>query len=106
MGWTVIVTAIIVLGFVITGAILYGSKRWQSRAKELQTEMEVGRLPVAPESYDSGELENLPLHVQRYFRTVLKEGQPLVAKAIFLTFAPIICDKCHLRFILFGCMIS
>ena len=79
MWWTLIVIVIVVLGFVMTGAILYGSKRWQARTKALQAALEAGRLPIAPEAYDAGELENLPLPVQRYFRTVLKEGQPLVA---------------------------
>lgn len=80
MRWKVISIAIIVLaGVAIAVAIRYGAKRWQAKTKELQTEMEAVRLPIAPASYDSGELENLPQPVQRYFRTVLKEGQPLVA---------------------------
>jgi hypothetical protein len=79
MWWKVLVIAIIVLGGGVAGAILYGAKRWQSRTKTLRAKMESARLPIAPETYDSGELENLPLPVQRYFRTVLKEGQPLVA---------------------------
>ena len=80
MRWKVISIAIIVLaGVAIAVAIRYGAKRWQVKTKELQVEMEAARLPISPESYDSGELENLPQPVQRYFRTVLKEGQPLVA---------------------------
>jgi hypothetical protein len=34
-----------------------------------------------PTRYDSRELEGLPASVQRYFRTVLKEGQPIIAAA-------------------------
>jgi len=41
--------------------------------------MEAARVPIVPTSYDPRELEGLPAPVQRYFRTVLKEGQPLVA---------------------------
>jgi hypothetical protein len=79
MWWKVTVIALIVLGGVVAGAILYGVNRWQSRTKELQAAIEAVRLPIAPEAYDPRELESLPLPVQRYFRAVLKEGQPLVA---------------------------
>lgn len=79
MWWKVTVVAIIVLVFTVTGAILYGLKRWQSQSRQLLAKMEAGRTPIAPSLYDPGELKNLPLPVQRYFRTVLKEGQPLVA---------------------------
>lgn len=75
----VIVIAIIVLVFVITAAILYGANRWQSNTKELYSKMEAARLPISPESYYSHEWDGLPVPVQRYFRAVLKEGQPLIA---------------------------
>jgi len=81
MWWKVIAMAIIVPVFVMTGVILYGVKRWQSRTKELQAQIEAAHLPITPKSYDPRELKNLPLPVQHYFRTVLKEGQPLVAAA-------------------------
>jgi Family of unknown function (DUF6920) len=79
MWWKVLVVAIVVLVFLITLAILYSANRWQSDTRELHAKLEVARLPIAPESYDPRELENLPSPVQRYFRAVLKEGQPLVA---------------------------
>jgi hypothetical protein len=69
----------VVLVFVITVAILYGANRWQSDTRELHAKMEAARLPIAPKLYDPRELDGLPAPVQRYFRTVLKEGQPLVA---------------------------
>jgi hypothetical protein len=34
-----------------------------------------------PVHFDSRELEGLPAPVQRYFRAVLKEGQPIIAAA-------------------------
>ena len=79
MGWKVLIVAIVVLVFLITLAILYGAKRWQSDTGELYAKLDAARVPIAPESYDPRELENLPPPVQRYFRTVLKEGQPLIA---------------------------
>ena len=35
--------------------------------------------PARATRYDERELEGLPLPVQRYFRAVLKDGQPMVA---------------------------
>lgn len=75
----VIVSAIVVLVFVITAAILYGTNRWQSDTEELHAKMEAARLPISSESINSHEWDELPAPVQRYFRTVLKEGQPLIA---------------------------
>ena len=37
--------------------------------------------PPQPTRYDARELEGLPAPVQRYFRAVLKDGQPLIAAA-------------------------
>lgn len=79
MWWKVIVVALVVLTFVITVAILYGTNRWQSDTRELHAKMEAARVLITPKSYDPRELEGLPAPVQRYFRAVLKEGQPLVA---------------------------
>jgi len=79
MWWKVIIVALVVLTFVITVAILYGTNRWQSDTRELHAKMEAARVLITPKSYDPRELEGLPAPVQRYFRAVLKEGQPLVA---------------------------
>ena len=76
MWWKVSVIAIVVLAFVITAAILYGANRWQSNTRELHGRMEAARVPTTPKLYDARELEELPAPVQRYFRAVLKEGQP------------------------------
>jgi hypothetical protein len=81
MWWKTVVATIIALVFMVAGALLYGVKRWQAKMKALQAEMEAARPPLTPKTYDPAELENLPLPVQRYFRTVLKEGQPLIAAA-------------------------
>ena len=78
MWWKVIAIVLVVLVFFLVVAILYGSNRWQADTRELHTRMEAARVPIALTSYDPRELEGLPAPVQRYFRTVLKEGQPLV----------------------------
>lgn len=74
------------LPFVIAGlaglvavAVLYGKLHWQSGTTELRARLDAARLPLAPARFDPAELDGLPAPVQRYFRTVLKDGQPLVA---------------------------
>lgn len=79
MWWQVIVVVLVVLALVITVVILYGRNRWQSDTREMHAKMEAARVLITPKSYDPRELEGLPAPVQRYFRAVLKEGQPLVA---------------------------
>jgi hypothetical protein len=79
MWWKIAVLAIVVLGLVITVAILYGANRWQAITQDFHAKIDAARSPLTPISYDPRELEGLPAPVQRYFRAVLKEGQPLVA---------------------------
>ena len=45
--------------------------------------LEAARLPAPAGRYDTREIEGLPAPVQRYFRAVLKEGQPFIATATF-----------------------
>jgi len=78
MWWKVIAVVLAVLVFAVAIAILFATNRWQSNTKKLQARMEAGRAPITPKAYDPRELDGLPAPVQRYFRTVLKEGQPLV----------------------------
>jgi hypothetical protein len=78
MWWKIMAISIIVLAVVIAGVIFYGVKRWQVRTNELQTKIKTAQSPLTPKTYDPRELENLPVPVQRYFRNVLKEAQPLI----------------------------
>jgi len=78
MWWKAMAILLVVL-VVVAIATLYATNRWQSHTRVLQARMEAVRVPITPTSYDSRELEGLPAPVQLYFRTVLKEGQPLVA---------------------------
>lgn len=72
---------LIVLGLVVIVAavMLYGEFRWKSGTKELRNRLEAARLPIAPKFFDQVELNGVPAPVQRYFRAVLKDGQPIVA---------------------------
>jgi hypothetical protein len=72
---------IIVIAFVavLIGALLYGAYRWNAGTQELRARLDAARVPIRPQTVDFRELEGLPARVQRYFRVVLKEGQPMVA---------------------------
>jgi hypothetical protein len=71
----------VILGLLVLvgGAVLYGGIHWQSSTKELRDRLEAARLPIEPKVFDRRELEHVPVPVQRYFRAVLQDGQPLVA---------------------------
>ncbi len=40
--------------------------------------LEAARLPIEPKTYSANELIGLPTPVQRYFRTALTDGQPMI----------------------------
>jgi hypothetical protein len=63
----------------LLGTWLYGAYRWNSATQELRARLDAARVPVRPQIVNFRELEGLPAPVQRYFRTVLQEGQPMVA---------------------------
>jgi hypothetical protein len=78
-----------VLGVLIVIALalrLVGANRWTELIRTHTSELEMGRVnanrePPSPARFDARELEGLPAPVQRYFRAVLKDGQPIVAAA-------------------------
>ncbi len=67
------------LAVLITVALVYGSSRWRSATNEMHAKLEAARLPIGVKTFDPNELIGLPAPVQKYFRTVLKAGQPMVA---------------------------
>lgn len=67
------------VAIVLAGARLYGAYRWNAGTQELRARLDAARAPVRPRPVDFRELEDLPAPVQRYFRAVLEEGQPMVA---------------------------
>jgi hypothetical protein len=75
---------VIVLAFVavlVAAARMYGAYRWNAGTQEMRARLDAARVPVRPQAIDFRELEELPAPVRRYFRTVLEEGQPMVAAA-------------------------
>lgn len=75
--WAVMIGVFLIVCFGI--AISYGSDRWQSGTASLRDLLTSGRQIMKPKLYDPKELEGLPATLQRFFGTVLTEGQPIVA---------------------------
>jgi hypothetical protein len=79
--WLQGIAIVSVLVIVCLGlAAVYGRYRWQLDTDQLRTELTNGRRTIQPGIYDSKELEGLPAPVQRFFRTVLRDGQAIVAE--------------------------
>jgi uncharacterized protein DUF6920 len=68
-----------ILAVTLGGALVYGARRWKAGTRELRARLEAGRVPIHPAVVHLSQLDDLPAPVQRYFRKVLKEGQPFVA---------------------------
>jgi hypothetical protein len=73
--------ALAALALLYAVAALYGAWRWDAGTRELRARLEAARQPLRTARYDARELDGLPPPVQRYFRAVLKVGQPMVAAA-------------------------
>ena len=63
-----------------------GTVRWVELVRTHASQLESGRVDAqgwlpAPTRFDLHELEGLPAPVQRYFRAVLTDGQPIIAAA-------------------------
>jgi hypothetical protein len=86
MTWLVWVSLVLcVLAAATVGLSAYGSKRWTESIRTLTSRLDAARFdektrpPSRPATFDSRELDGLPPSVQRYFRAVLREGQPVIA---------------------------
>ncbi len=77
-------TALVLCAFagVAVGLAALGARRWRAATQVLAARIEAGRIPLSPRCYSLRELEGLPAPVQRYFRAVLKEGQPMIVAAV------------------------
>ncbi len=74
-----------VLAIAAIGLSSLGRRRWAQTTQALAASLEAARTdtgqhrPPAPTRYDARELEGLPAPVQRYFRAVLQDGQPIIS---------------------------
>jgi len=81
MEWTAVGVGLAVATGI--GLVALGSSRWRASTKAQMARLEAARVPTPAGRYDAREIEDLPAPVQRYFRAVLKDGQPLIAAAEF-----------------------
>ena len=65
------------------GLSAYGAARWADSTHRLLARLEDGRVPATVTRYDAAELDGLPAPVQRYFRAVLTDGQPIITAVTF-----------------------
>jgi hypothetical protein len=83
--WIGVVLAMLVV--IALGVRVVGASRWAELIRTHTRQLEAGRVDDAlgrlpsPARFDARELEGLPAPVQRYFRAVLTDGQPIIAAA-------------------------
>lgn len=80
--WLALIPCLLALAAV--GLSAYGAKRWIDSMRTLTRRLEAARIDEnvrlpSPARFDARELDGLPAPVQRYFRVVLTEGQPIIA---------------------------
>ena len=81
LGVAMVVLVVLALGLRAVGAV-----RWVELVRTHTSQLESGRVDApgrlpSPARFDTHELEGLPAPVQRYFRAVLTDGQPIIATA-------------------------
>jgi len=81
ISWTVLGLGLVVAAAI--GVIALGSWRWRALTKAQLALLDAARVPAPAGRYDEREINGLPAPVQRYFRAVLKDGQPFIAAATF-----------------------
>jgi len=79
--WFKIVAFCIALIIIVGGALAYGALRWRNLTQSLVTQLDASSVSPPVLTYSESELEGLPDPVKRYFRRVLREGQPIVTRA-------------------------
>lgn len=80
IAWTGV--ALGVLALVVVALVWCGKVVWANATKALLSRLESSRLSAATRQFDARELDGLPAPVQRYFRAVLKDGQPIIVGVV------------------------
>lgn len=75
--WPKVLVAVVVIIAVVAGAVLYGALRWDVGTRDMRARLEEHSVRTTGQTVDFSELDGLPAPVQRYFRNVLKDGQPI-----------------------------
>jgi hypothetical protein len=72
---------LLLIAIIATGVIVaaqYGAWRWQAASRDFRASLGAARAPITPTTFNVTDLGGLPVPVQKYFRAVLKDGQPLL----------------------------
>lgn len=77
---TVILLFMLLLGG-LSGAMVFGTRRWALRTRAMRAQLRAGLEPIRPDRVDLNAVDKLPPPVQRYLRAALTDGQPMVAEA-------------------------
>jgi hypothetical protein len=78
MKWIILSTVLLIT--LIGLASLYGRYQWRLGTDRLRAQLTSGQQSIQTKNYDPKEIEDLPVPVQRFFRAVLTEGQPIVTR--------------------------
>jgi hypothetical protein len=70
---------VLVLAAVLSAALLYRAHYWNAATSKLHSRLDAARVPIRPQVVNFRDIETLPAPVQRYFHTVLRDGQPMIA---------------------------
>jgi len=76
-----VLIGVLALAVLFVAAVAWGAYRWNAGTRDLRARLEAARVPVLPQVVDFRELAGLPAPVQRFFRSALTDGQPMVAGA-------------------------
>lgn len=77
----IVVVLFAVLATLFLAARKFAEARWQRRTEAMRGALLCRRAPEVRHIFDPHDLAGLPEPVQRYFRTVLPEGQPSIRRA-------------------------
>ncbi|HET9065233.1 MAG TPA: DUF6544 family protein [Gemmatimonadales bacterium] len=72
-----------ILAATLVVANILGARRWSRVTTTLRQQIDAARITRPARQVDFRELADLPAPVQRYFRTALVDGQPIVGAARF-----------------------
>ena len=81
MTWIALGVGVLLVAVVVL--VLIGNAIWASATTKQMALLDAARVSMPSSCYDAREIEGLPAPVLRYFRAVLKDGQPMISAATF-----------------------
>lgn len=62
-------------------AVPIGAWRWQQQTREMRAQLNGAQRAIHPATFSMKELDGVPPPVARYFRRILRDGQPIITAA-------------------------